>query len=120
MAYPLLNLGKMLSDESRIRVLNCLVHRDACVCELAEALNLQQTALSNHLAKLRTSGLVETNREGTWIYYSISKGYLKPISELIKAFSSIKLSQDIERLETRLALRFDGKCRTRLNNQKEN
>lgn len=112
-------IGKMISDENRLRVLNCLVHSDACVCELADALAVPQPTLSNHLARLRASGLVETNREGTWIYYSLAKEYRQPISNLISAFSRDSLSHDIDKLNNRLAQRIEGKCRSGFNIQKE-
>ncbi len=46
-------------------------HGELCVCELTHALSLSQPKISRHLGQLRESGLVETRREGRWIYYRI-------------------------------------------------
>jgi ArsR family transcriptional regulator len=63
---------KQLSDQTRLRSL-ILLHREGelCVCELTHALGLSQPKVSRHLAHLRDSGIVESRREGIWVYYSL-------------------------------------------------
>ncbi|MBK1850883.1 MULTISPECIES: ArsR/SmtB family transcription factor [unclassified Marinobacter] len=65
-------LFKALSDELRL-VSMLLIRRrqELCVCELTEALDVSQPKVSRHLAILRDTGLVATERRGQWIYYSI-------------------------------------------------
>ena len=54
---PLDRVFKALSDPNRLRIVNILMQRDACVCEIQAILNLQQAFLSRHLAYLRNSGI---------------------------------------------------------------
>ena len=62
---------KAMSDETRLRILHLLSHRELCVCQLTEALGLGQSKISRHLANLRNAGLVSDRRDGLWIYYSL-------------------------------------------------
>ncbi|MCK5360754.1 MAG: metalloregulator ArsR/SmtB family transcription factor [Gammaproteobacteria bacterium] len=63
---------KQIADQTRLRSL-LLLHRDGelCVCELTHALGLSQPKISRHLATLRDAGVVQSRREGLWIYYSL-------------------------------------------------
>ena len=67
-------LLKDLSHPGRLLVLCALVTREHTVGELEELTGLGQSALSQHLARLRDSGLVTTRREAQRIFYSISDG----------------------------------------------
>ena len=60
-----------LSHEARLRVLCDLVVGERTAGELVERSGLSQSAMSQHLARLREEGLVATRREGVSIYYSI-------------------------------------------------
>ena len=66
-------LFKALADETRLRILNLVAHRELCVCHLVEALGLGQSRVSRHLAHLRNAGLVSDRREGAWMYYSLTE-----------------------------------------------
>lgn len=113
MAEEIAKLCAALADETRVRILFALNHSPACVCELADALQVTQSTLSNHLAKLRMFGIVETQRDGTWIYYFLKRE--SPIKDFLSIFGSIpgncpKLKSDRLRLDQRLAMRVNGKC----------
>jgi ArsR family transcriptional regulator len=115
MAEEIAKLGAALADETRVRILFALNHSPACVCELADALQIPQSTLSNHLAKLRRVGVVQTQREGTWIYYSLRRD--SPVRDLLTIFEHIRencptVRSDRSRLEQRLAMRVNGKCAT--------
>lgn len=105
-------LCKALSDETRVRIARCLRRSDLCVCELADALDLPQSTLSNHLAKLRSLGLVEARRERTWVYYRLVQAYSKIVEELFDSFDPASPTErrDEERLRKRLAMRVNGRC----------
>jgi ArsR family transcriptional regulator, arsenate/arsenite/antimonite-responsive transcriptional repressor len=63
---------KMLSDNTRLRALMLMQRMgELCVCELTDTLNLSQPKISRHLALLRENKLVETRRDGQWMYYQI-------------------------------------------------
>jgi len=66
-------LFKALADETRLRILNLVAHRELCVCHIVEALGLGQSKVSRHLAHLRNAGLVNDRREGLWMYYSLAE-----------------------------------------------
>ncbi len=66
-------LFKALSEPARLRIVHLLRQRgELCVCDLVDALELPQSAVSRHLAYLRHHGLVAARREGTWMYYQLA------------------------------------------------
>lgn len=66
-------LFKALSEPARLRIVHLLRQRgELCVCDLVEALQLPQSAVSRHLACLRHQGLVTARRSGTWMYYQLA------------------------------------------------
>lgn len=68
-------LFRALSDELRLAAM--LLIRDQqelCVCELTEAFAVSQPKVSRHLAILRETALVATERRGQWVYYSVNPG----------------------------------------------
>lgn len=63
---------RALGDENRLRIFSLLAGSELCVCELEDRLALPQSLVSNHLAVLRRSGLVEARRDeedARWIFY---------------------------------------------------
>jgi ArsR family transcriptional regulator len=62
-----------LSDETRLRLLSLMKHREICVCYLREVLKTNQPKISRHLAYLRKAGLVEGRRDGKWTHYRLKK-----------------------------------------------
>lgn len=66
-------IHQCLSDATRLRMLNLLASGPLCVCHLQEILDEPQVKVSRHLAYLKTRGLVEVRREGTWRHYSLPK-----------------------------------------------
>jgi ArsR family transcriptional regulator len=76
---------KALGEPNRIRILTALTSRRACVCELAEALSLNQPNLSRHLRVLKDAGLVRSRRRGTWTDYVLNRNLeTAPFIRLIK------------------------------------
>lgn len=67
----LANFFKLLSDETRLRILVLLCNDDLCVCELCEVMELPQPKISQQLAKLRDNGLVKDERRGQWVFYHL-------------------------------------------------
>lgn len=64
-----LNLFRALADDARLRLLNAVLAAELSVAELVEVIKMPQSSVSRHLKPLRDSGLLETRREGTSIYY---------------------------------------------------
>lgn len=61
-----------LSDPLRLQVLDLLRSQELCVCDLCEALEVNQSKLSFHLKTLKEAQLVQARQEGRWIYYSLN------------------------------------------------
>ena len=62
-------LLKTLADPTRLKLLKLIMVEEFCVCELQELLQISQPAVSQHMAKLKTAGLVTERRAGMWTYY---------------------------------------------------
>jgi ArsR family transcriptional regulator len=65
-------LLKALADATRLRILGLLLTGEICVCHIHESLRIPQPKTSRHLAYLRRTGLVQTRREGLWVYYRLA------------------------------------------------
>lgn len=70
---------KLLANAKRLMILCHLVKGEKSVGELAELVNLSQSALSQHLAKMRDQGLVEADKQGQMVYYHISNPEVEAI-----------------------------------------
>ena len=82
----ILKLFRVLSDESRLRVLNLLLERECCVCEVMQALDISQSKASRILSALYDVGILKLHKEGLWSLYSIDwDGMGIQVKELIKA-----------------------------------
>ena len=78
-------LLKLLANENRLLILCRLVKaREVSVSELADAVGLSQSALSQHLAKMREEGLVATRREAQTVYYRIANPDAARLLSLLK------------------------------------
>lgn len=80
--YDLAELFKMFGDSTRIRILYVLSEAEVCVCDLAEALNMTQSAISHQLKILKQSKLVKNRRDGKSIFYSLADEHVRSILEL--------------------------------------
>lgn len=106
---------KALSDETRLRIMNLFIksERNLCVCELMNALQIPQYAVSKSLNILRSAGLFTTEKEGTWVYYKLNKNdqQNKSLFNFLKNYLSVDLFlKDEKRLNDRLILRENNKC----------
>jgi ArsR family transcriptional regulator len=65
-------LLKVLADATRLRLAVALSRNgETCVCALAEGLAEPEYKVSRHLAVMRSAGLVEARRDGTWMHYRL-------------------------------------------------
>jgi ArsR family transcriptional regulator len=65
---------KALSDPNRVKVVKMLQQKEMCVCEIQFALGLAQPTVSKHLKVLEEAGLVQSQKAGLWVNYSLSGG----------------------------------------------
>jgi ArsR family transcriptional regulator len=101
----LIKTFKALSDETRLRILNILMERECCVCEVMQALDISQSRASRNLGILEEAGFVKARRDGIWIVYSIDRKtanrYALSLAGLVENSppNDKVLAQDRERLK---------------------
>jgi DNA-binding transcriptional ArsR family regulator len=91
----LVQVFKLLSDETRLRILLYLAReRELHVTALCEKLGQSQPAVSHHLALLRVAGLIEARRDGKHNFYSVRKTHFHRImEELFQSISNPETDQ---------------------------
>ncbi|MBQ6595075.1 MAG: winged helix-turn-helix transcriptional regulator [Clostridia bacterium] len=77
--YDLAELFKVFGDSTRIRILFVLFEAEVCVCDLAEALNMTQPAISHQLRILKQNRLVKGRRDGKQVFYSLADEHVRSI-----------------------------------------
>ncbi len=79
-AEDLAQVFKALADPARVRLLDYLAgsrEGTACACHLPSALGISQPTLSHHLRRLREAGLVERERRGRWVHWTVQPAALE-------------------------------------------
>lgn len=76
-------IGKALSDENRVKILQMLTDGERCGCKLLEAFEITQPTLSHHMKILCDSGLVDSRKEGKWSHYSVNGDVIKEFGNFI-------------------------------------
>lgn len=99
----LIEIFKALGDENRIRILNLLIRQELCVCEIETVLDMTQSNASRHLNKLKTSGIITSEKKSQWVYYKIDNKFIEEnnlLYEFIKnkTVENTQLQRDVERL----------------------
>lgn len=65
---------KALADNTRVRIVNLLSQRDIlCSCDIETILEISQVNVSRHLAKLKNTKLINSEKKAQWVYYSINE-----------------------------------------------
>ncbi|QBG37219.1 ArsR/SmtB family transcription factor [Litorilituus sediminis] len=75
---------KKLSNPYRLMILCCISENELTVGDLNKQVDLSQSALSQHLAKLRASNIVATRRESQTIYYRIADDRVKELLVILQ------------------------------------
>ena len=113
---------KALSDETRLRILNILLERECCVCEVMQALNISQTRASRNLSALYDAGFLKLRKDGVWSLYSVDRDEMNEyLTDLVRAVTkSLKgnrtLEDDRERL--RKAVRVGPSCAEKMRGER--
>ena len=100
------NVMKILGDQNRLYIFSLLNKHELCVCEITAISHLSQSNVSQHLAKLRSAGLVKERRDAQWIYYSINSLRNPIINEIIKL-----IPEPPEKIFTTTSLRNHSTCK---------
>ena len=82
---------------------------ELCVCDFVEVLNLPQSTISRHMAKLKKVGLISDRRDGKWVHYSLKKIVDFPDKELHEMLFQLKkkppYSEELDRLKKHIKLK---------------
>ena len=102
-AEPLATFFKALGDETRVRIVALLTHGELCGCHLEAALQLPQSTIARQLKVLKVAKILESRREGTWVYYRLADQREEErkvqLEGLIRSFGARPaLLRDVERL----------------------
>ena len=105
---------KALSDDTRLRIMNILMQRECCVCEVIQALDISQTRASRNLTILHDTGFLKMRKDGLWSLYSIdNKAMEKNFPGLLDSLSrqlSDSDGKDIDRQRLAAAVRTGLGC----------
>ena len=103
-------ITRALADEKRLRMLLALQGGELCVCQITELFGLAASTISKHLSILYQAGLVDSRKDGRWIYHSLpGKGASAPVCEAIRWVTRAvardpRTVQDAARLKKILAM----------------
>ena len=77
--FDLAELYKVFGDHTRIRILCVLWESEVCVCDIAELLNMTQSAISHQLRVLKAAKLIKSRRQGKTVFYSLADAHVMTI-----------------------------------------
>lgn len=75
-------LFKIFGDSTRIKIISVLLDNELCVGDIADVINVSQSAVSHQLRILKSAKLVKYRKDGNVIYYSLDDEHVKRIFEL--------------------------------------
>ncbi len=75
----LAELFKLFSDPTRLKILMSLSQHELCVCDLAQLIEMNQSAVSHQLRLLKQARLVKSRRDGKSMFYSLADGHVVTI-----------------------------------------
>ena len=101
---------KALADPLRLRMLSAIAvdpRGESCVCDLAELADVSQPTVSHHLKVLRTVGLLDSERRGTWVWYRVAPEKEAAVAALLEGFAPAVVAPTVE-AETTTAAELEG------------
>ncbi len=105
---------KALSDETRLRMLNVLLERECCVCEVMQVLDISQTRASRNLGMLHDAGFLKMRKDGLWSHYSIDcesvKTYCPNLVDVVKMALEDNEEAALDRERLKDAVRGGSEC----------
>lgn len=114
--FEFLNITKALAEENRVRILLALQVEELCVCQIIELLELAPSTVSKHMSVLRQARLVDSRKDGRWMYYRLADSNApRVVSEAIawvkKSLSSNeRIRQDAIKLKEILKIDREVLC----------
>ncbi|MBL7170091.1 MAG: winged helix-turn-helix transcriptional regulator [Candidatus Aenigmarchaeota archaeon] len=88
-----IKLLKALSDETRIKIIQCLLDGEQCACAIVPFIGRAQPTISKHLKILEESGVLESRREGVNIWYKVKS---KESMKIMKILDIQKIERKVK------------------------
>lgn len=114
----LMAVFKALADENRVRALMAIGSKELCVCQIVELLKLAPSTVSKHMAILKQARLVDSRKQGRWMFYRLAADDAPAeAAEMIALVSRLLaddplLRKDAKRMKQILKIDRDELCRT--------
>ena len=96
--YDLADFFKVFADSTRIKILYVLLCAEVCVCDLAQILDMNQSAISHQLRTLKQMDLVRSRRDGKTVFYSLADDHVRTIIDQGREHVKSILSQGMEHI----------------------
>ncbi|MCU0851053.1 MAG: metalloregulator ArsR/SmtB family transcription factor [Candidatus Thermoplasmatota archaeon] len=80
---------KALADPTRLKILECIKEGEKCICEIIPYTKKSQPNVSQHLKILRTAGLIEERKEGTYLFVKVSTKQIYNVIESVKNLKNL-------------------------------
>ena len=77
--YDMAELFKVFGDVTRVKILHVISEREICVCDIADAIGMTQSAVSHQLRILKQARLVKCRREGKIMFYTLADDHVHTI-----------------------------------------
>lgn len=87
-------ITKALADEQRVRALMALQRGELCVCQIVELLGLATSTVSKHMSILKQARLVESRKDGRWMYYRLADDDAPEVVRQAVAWAAVLLAGD--------------------------
>jgi ArsR family transcriptional regulator, arsenate/arsenite/antimonite-responsive transcriptional repressor len=97
-AAQLANMFKALGDPVRLRLVSLIASHaggEACVCDISATIDLSQPTISHHLKVLRSAGLLDSERRGTWVYYRVIPAALQQLSAILQIEAGVAAPSEV-------------------------
>ncbi len=111
-----LNVTKALSDENRIRIIVSLNEGELCVCQVIELLKLAPSTVSKHISILKNANLVDSRKDGRWVYYKLPIKKTDKIKTILKWIrnhtkDSVRIQSDLKTLAKIKRNHLENSCK---------
>ncbi len=107
---------KVLSDETKMRILNLLLERECCVCEVMQSLEIPQSRASRGLIALHDAGFLKLRKERLWSLYSLDeegiRGYRSRLVEAVREALKDSKAAALDKERLKKAERVGARCVT--------
>ncbi|MBK2356759.1 ArsR/SmtB family transcription factor [Francisella hispaniensis] len=101
----LTNFLKIISDKNRLIILYLLNRNILCVCDIQKLIPLTQGALSIQLKNLMSAGLLESFKQGKWVFYKLNKNIPKyQLNILNELFKQIDKDEEVQQIISKLEI----------------